>query len=42
MYRFPNETPDQCFARLQADIVAWIRADGHTDVLNTDCNNPQV
>lgn len=42
MYRFPNETPDQCFARLQADIVAWIRADGHTDVLSTDCNNPQV
>lgn len=42
MYRFPGETTDQSFARLQGDIVAWIRADGHTDVLSTNCNEPQV
>jgi hypothetical protein len=39
MYRYPGESTEQSFARLQADIVTWIRADGHTDVLTANCND---
>ncbi len=42
MYRYPGESTEQSFGRLQADIVAWIRADGHADVLSTNCDDPAV
>jgi hypothetical protein len=40
MYRFANETTESSFARLQSDIVAWIRADGYSDVIHSNYNAP--
>jgi hypothetical protein len=42
MYRYPGEATEQSFARLQADIVAWIRADGHADVLSINCSDSSL
>jgi hypothetical protein len=36
MYRFAGEANEQSFTRLYNDALAWVRSDGHTEILNVN------